>query len=293
MSIASDSNRLVQPRQRLLPWLRTHTDEVDAVVLDIDGVLMHESKPLPGGRDTVAWLQDRSIPFLLLTNDACNSPEEKVRPMREAGFPLTPDRIASSGHCLAELAARCQWQGKRFFLMGSLGDPCYAAQAGLLTTRDTGDLPSCTGVIIGEKHYNWEQAITAVVNRLVTAPRTPLVVPNPDRVFRAEDEQLCLASGAVARFVQDVCRSQGFHIDPVYLGKPRRPVFRYTHQLLEHARGQGLPPGRVLMVGDSLDADISGGNGFGYRTVLLLSGITSANMLARSRVQPEMVFESL
>jgi len=279
--------------QHLLPWLKVNADLFDAVLLDIDGVLVNESRLLPGSLETLRWLQANGKPFLLLTNDACNSPDEKVQPLQELGLPLQPGHVVSSGHCISEFVPRIGAQGRMFFLMGSLGDPCYAAAAGLVTTREATDLPRCTGVVIGEKHYDWELVISAVLNQLVSTPQLPLIVPNPDRFFLGAGGQLCLASGAVARFLQELCREQGCSVTPNYLGKPNRSMFAFAHARLEGIRGASLSTERVLMVGDSLSADIRGGNDFGYRTALLLSGITSPEALTASDVQPDWIFASL
>ena len=48
-----------------------------------------------------------------------------------------------------------------------------------------------------------------------------------------------------------------------------------------------------VLVGDSLTGDIAGGRDFGYRTVLVMTGITTPEMLARSEIRPELVFAAV
>ena len=55
----------------------------------------------------------------------------------------------------------------------------------------------------------------------------------------------------------------------------------------------GIEPHRVLMLGDSLVADVRGARGFGYRAALMLTGVTPMESLGRGGIQPDMVFERL
>ncbi|KUI55992.1 hypothetical protein VP1G_03395 [Cytospora mali] len=49
-----------------------------AFAFDIDGVLLHSSKPIPGATETLKYLQQHRIPFLLLTNGGGKSEAERV-----------------------------------------------------------------------------------------------------------------------------------------------------------------------------------------------------------------------
>jgi ribonucleotide monophosphatase NagD (HAD superfamily) len=59
--------------------------------------------------------------------------------------------------------------------------------------------------------------------------------------------------------------------------------------------GRTIEARRVVMVGDNLAADIAGGRSMGYRTVLLLSGVTPAEALDRAEPgnRPDFVFDRL
>ncbi len=273
-------------------WLQRRGANFDAVVFDIDGVLMVAHQPAPGAGELVARLRGEGKPFFLLTNDGCHSPEEKCAALAACGMEFSPEEIVSSGHGLAEWVEAAGRGGELFFAMGSLGRPCYGERAGLRITRSLERLPECRGVVVGEKDYDWEPVINAVFNHLIRSPSPTLVTPNPDEYFRRGDA-LHLASGAVARFLQQVCRTYGRPVEPAYLGKPYAPIFETNHHRIERALGRRVARERVLIVGDSLEADIRGGRDFGYRTALVLTGVTPADALARAEVAPDFVFERL
>ena len=169
--------------KKLISWLEKNIGELDAVVLDIDGVLMRSRKALPGSRDLLHLLRERNIPHTLLTNDGCSSVEEKSRALKTAGLDVLPSKICSSGQVLLDLAKREGYEGKRFYVMGMLGRPSYADLAGLETVRGVDGIDGCTGVVIGEREYSWEPAINAAINFFIKHPKAPLIVPNPDLYF--------------------------------------------------------------------------------------------------------------
>ncbi|POS78526.1 HAD superfamily hydrolase [Diaporthe helianthi] len=54
-----------------------------AFAFDIDGVLLHTSKPIPGATETLRFLQRNNIPFILLTNGGGKPEAERVADLAE------------------------------------------------------------------------------------------------------------------------------------------------------------------------------------------------------------------
>ena len=94
--------------------------------------------------------------------------------------------------------------------------------------------------------------------------RLPLLCANPDvKMFGAQG--FLPGPGALAQFYE----SLGGEV--TYIGKPHRAIFVAALHLLGDP-----PPSRVLMVGDSVNHDIAGGNGVGLLTALITSGVHAA-----------------
>ncbi|MDA8141316.1 MAG: HAD-IIA family hydrolase [Desulfobacteraceae bacterium] len=274
-------------------WIEQHPSELDAVLLDIDGVMINDGRRLPGSQHLLEILRSNRLPYLFLTNDGNHSTEEKSERLSRAGLAIGPDQIVSCGHALKPLVEEKRYTGRTFFIMGDLGTPCYAEAAGLKATRTLSSLKQCTGVIIGEDNYPWEPVINAVVNFFIDRPDAPLIVPNPDEFYPGGALKIHIAAGGVARFIQQVLKAYGLALAPFYLGKPFAPIFQKAHQLLERTQGRSIPPERILMAGDNLAADIAGANQVGFRSALLLTGVTPADTLSKTDIQPEMIFTAL
>jgi len=228
-----------------------------------------------------------------LTNDACHSPAEKSASLRKIGIPVDQKDIVSSGDTLSDFVVGCGLSHHLFFVMGALGDPCYALKAGLQVTRQLEELSRCRGVIVGEGRYDWEAVFNAVVNFFMAKPKAMLITPNPDEYFPMNSGRIRIGPGAVARFVQRVLATYGLPVEPLYLGKPYLPIFERNHLILEQKLGRKVDRDRVWMVGDFIESDIRGARYFGYRSALLLTGLTSRQSLDRSALQPDLVFELL
>lgn len=277
----------------LCDWLAKHTGEIDAVVFDIDGVLAIEGRPLPGASDLLRFIKKEKMIYTLLTNDSFHSPHEKASNLTHCGLDIDPRVIVSSGASLELWAKERSVQDKLFYVIGTVGDPCYAVSAGLKVTRHMDELATCRGVIVGEGSFHWEEIINGVVNFFIAKPEALFVVPNPDEYFPQNPAGIRIGPGAIARFIQRVLTVYGLPVEPDYLGKPYLPIFQSNQAELDRQIGHPLDPSRVLMVGDFIESDIKGANDFGYRSALVLSGITDLKMLEQSIIKPQMVFNRL
>lgn len=134
----------------------------------------------------MALLRREAIPFSLLTNAANISIAARGQQFKDEGLPVNPEDIVSSGHTLSELSREKGYTGELFFLMGELGEPSYAKQAGMRTTSSFADLPECAGVLIGEGKYDWQKTVNSVINFFVAAKeRLVRTEYQPDYIFES------------------------------------------------------------------------------------------------------------
>lgn len=295
----------------LLPILQAQRGDFDAVFFDIDGTLTDHGHALPGTAETLAWLRQEQIPFLCLTNDGNHAVTQKSAFLHRCGLQVAPTEIVSCAHAIFEHAESTGLTGKKVFIMGDLGvrfppldatadanrhdaaDPIDSTV--FCETHNLEHVPDCDGVIVGEGIYDWLPTITAVFNLLVRRPEVFMIVPNPDSYWPDGRRGLGIGAGAVARFIQRLLHDYGHEFEPVYLGKPYPRIFEHALHYLRHQHGShlGADPSRIWVIGDSLSADIKGANGVGFRSVLVLTGITKAARLTencrRTGVQPWLV----
>ncbi|KAI1741842.1 HAD-superfamily subfamily IIA hydrolase [Xylaria scruposa] len=78
-----------------------------AFAFDIDGVLLHVAKPIPGATEALEYLQRHDIPFILLTNGGGKHERERVEDLSaRLGVPLSTDNFVQSHTPFQELVHR-------------------------------------------------------------------------------------------------------------------------------------------------------------------------------------------
>jgi NagD protein len=88
--------------------------------------------------------------------------------------------------------------------------------------------------------------------------------------------------GAIVSLIETATGVKAFSV-----GKPSPVMMRTARKEL------GLATSETIMIGDTMETDILGGVQMGYRTILVLSGGTKEEDLARYAYRPDMVIDSL
>lgn len=279
----------------LSDWWQNHDADFDVILFDIDGTLIHGRHELPGAKAFLSHLQNTDFPYLLLTNDANHSQLEKAEILAHRGIHVPPEEIFSAGNPLKSYAEQENLIGTEAFILGDLGIPCYAENAGFQTTRSLERLSTVRSIIIGEGEYDWYTRITAVVNAIRKNPAIRLLSPNPDTYWPSGKSEIGIGAGGVARFISDLLRDNGLDVPPIYLGKPYRPIFDAISVNINSRLKRAVPPERILMIGDSLQSDIRGARAAGFTAGLVLTGITTLRLLQNAPEQdrPHYVFNAV
>ena len=298
MMLPKDAKINFKLNHTFLKWWEKYSCGFSALLFDIDGTLISGKKAMPGVPALIKQLEDSGFPFYLLTNDGNHSTREKSNMLKKAGLDIKPDEIISCGDALKPFARKKGIAGEKFFVMGDLGKPNYAEDAGLEIERRTEKIYECAGVIVGEGTYNWQSNISSAMNYFIKYPERYLIVPNPDSYWpNGPNGELGIGAGGKARFICTILGDYGIKIKPVYLGKPYRAVFNYAFEILKTRFGlpANLQRKCVLMLGDSLASDIRGANRFGFTSGLVLTGITNHAHIRKAKpsFKPDYVFQRI
>jgi 4-nitrophenyl phosphatase len=71
------------------------------------------------------------------------------------------------------------------------------------------------------------------------------------------------------------------------IGKPEPLMFEIAVQKM------GSQPHQTIMIGDRLETDILGGQGAGLKTILVTTGVDTAETVAQKGIQPDLIVNSL
>jgi 4-nitrophenyl phosphatase len=100
------------------------------LLLDMDGVLWHGDKPLPGLVELFDVLQRRGIQFILATNNPSQRPEGFAQKARRMGVVVDPGQVISSGLATVHYLKRRYAPGSRIHVIGEPALKEMVASAG-------------------------------------------------------------------------------------------------------------------------------------------------------------------
>ncbi|WYZ39414.1 hypothetical protein EsH8_III_001328 [Colletotrichum jinshuiense] len=97
-----------------------------AFAFDIDGVLLHVAKPIPGAAESLQFLNDNNIPFILLTNGGGRPEAVRVKDLSDKlGVELSVDNFVQSHTPFQELVHGPEGLGdKTIFVTGADAKKC-------------------------------------------------------------------------------------------------------------------------------------------------------------------------
>jgi HAD superfamily hydrolase (TIGR01450 family) len=224
---------------------------VEALLLDLDGVLYLSGEPLPQAAEFMAYLRASGRRFMAVTNNARATPACYEGKLAGMGIELPAERILTAGTALAEYLRR-EEPRPAVHVVGSAVLRRTLRDAGI----EESERPDC--VIVGIDPAVTVEQLGRAVRHILAGAR--VLATNADRLIPTRDgyEPEC---GAVAAFIEYATQR------PItVIGKPNPFIFRLALERL------GADPARALMVGDTLDTDIAGAKAAGLRSVLLETG---------------------
>ncbi len=240
---------------------------------DMDGVLVHEGQALPGAADFLRRLVDRERRFLVLTNNSIFTPRDLAARLQRSGLIVPEEAIWTSALATADFLAS-QLPGGSAFVVGEAGLTTALHEAGYTITDTEPDY-----VVLGETRTYSFEAITRAI-RLVEAGAR-FIATNPD-VTGPSPEGSLPATGSVAALI-----TKATGAEPYFVGKPNPMMFRSALNRIDgHSES-------TTMIGDRMDTDIVAGIEAGLETVLVLTGSTRAEDVARFPFRPSRVLDSI
>jgi NagD protein len=247
--------------------------EKRALIFDMDGVIYHGDRLIPGAAALIAWLDHTGKRYLFLTNSSQRSARELSQKLRRLGVGVDPHHFYTSAMATAAfLSGQCP-SGSAYVI----GEP--ALTNALYEAGFTMDDSRPDYVVVGETStYTYDRICRAVslVNR-----GARLIGTNPDTTGPVEDG-IVPATGALMAPIEMATGARAY-----YVGKPNPVMLRTALQKVGSRRED------TAIVGDRMDTDIVAGVEAGIDAVLVLSGVTSREATPRFAYRPSLILDSV
>ncbi len=261
------------------PAMLTLDPPVRGLILDIDGVLWKDAEPIGDLAAAFAAIQSLGLQVCIATNNAMNSVEDYRVKLQGFGVELNAAQILTSAEATADtLLAAFPGRGV-VFLVGERGVELALEQRGFKVVTDPEVEADFVAVVAGiDRELSYTRLHKA--STLIRAG-APYYGTNADPTFPTP-AGLVPGAGAILAAINVASGRQ-----PIVVGKPSPLLFEMA------ARRMKLPAGDLLVVGDRLETDIQGGQTFGARTAVVLSGVSTQDDVAGWKPAPTIVAPTL
>ena len=242
-------------------------------ICDMDGVIYHGNRLLPGVKEFVDWLNHEGKSFLFLTNSSERSPRELQQKLARMGLDVSEDHFYTSALATAAFLKN-QSPGCTAYVIGAPGLLNALYDAGITMNDVDPDY-----VIAGETTgYNYETILKAV-GYIQRGAR--LIATNSDLTGPSE-RGIIPACRALVAPIELATGKQAY-----YVGKPNPLMMRTGLRLL------GVHSNEAAMIGDRMDTDIVAGVETGLDTVLVLSGCTTREEVENYAYRPRHILSGV
>ena len=242
-------------------------------LIDMDGVLVRGRTVIPEAPGFLRQLREKNARFLVLTNNPLFTPGDLSHRLRLIGLDIAPDHIFTSAMATA-MFLQTQKPGGSAYVIGESGLTSAIHQAGYVITDQHPDY-----VVLGETHSYSFEAVTRAIRLVADGAR--FVATNPDPAGPTE-HGIVPACGAMAALIEKATGRA-----PFFIGKPNPFMMRSALKYL------GVHSENTVMVGDRMDTDIIAGVESGLETILVLTGVTTREMVDAFPYRPTHILPSV
>jgi len=245
-------------------------------ILDMDGTVYLGDALLPGARRTIETLRAAGSRVVFLTNKPLETRADYAAKLTRLGVPTSPDEVVNSSWVLTRWLAEVA-PGAALFVVG---EPPLLAELRAAGFRLT-EQPDETDFVVAsfDRTFNYRK-LQIAFDAIRAGAR--FVATNADRYCPTPEGGLPDAAAVIGA----IAGCTGKPVE-VVVGKPSPITVRAILDRLQ------LPARECIIVGDRLETDIQMGLESGMATAVVLTGVTTPDLLAVSEIRPDFVLRRL
>jgi NagD protein len=242
-------------------------------LIDMDGVVHRGGEMIPGADRFILRLIREDIPFLFLTNNSQRTRRDVAMKLVRMGIPAEEQHIFTCSMATARYLAQHTPAGTAFVI----------GEGGLLNALHSNGYAvvdhSPDYVVVGEGRTITLEVLETAVQLILDGAKLIATNLDPNCPTRTGTRPGC---GATVAYLETATGTKALSC-----GKPSPIMMRAARKEL------GLATSETVMVGDTMETDILGGMQMGYRSILVLTGSTKKEDLARYAYGPDLVLDSV
>ncbi len=246
------------------------------VIFDLDGVIYRGHEPVPGAAALVTALRRQGVLIRFATNNSMATRGMYVSRLGEMRIPVELDEIVTSTSATIDHLRAHLPQAHRVLAVGAPGMLEEFHAAGFAATGadeasdgsyDGGPLDAFYDVVVAGLDPSFDYRRLATATTAIRAGAR-FIATNADLRYPTPGGFLPGAGSIVAAL------RAASGVEPLVIGKPAPGIF---DAILEIA---GVAPAEAVAIGDNPDADVVAAHRAGIRSILVLTGVADAALVA-------------
>lgn len=266
----------------------TAFENIDGLIIDMDGVLWHGKTPMPGLEAFFTVLRDTKLPFVLATNNASLTRQQYLDKLAGMGVDVTSSEVLTSSMATARyLRENLSAEKKRAFVIGEAGlrEPLIEQGFELSSlyqldqSAESQHNVEADIVVSGlDRTLTWDKLATASI---LLNNGADFVATNADTTLPTEHGEVMGNGGVLAALTAVTGRT------PTVIGKPQPILYQQALEIL------GSKAETTVAIGDRLDTDILGAVNAGMRSLMVLTGVSSQDDIDNVDYAPTWVMDDI
>ncbi len=247
--------------------------EKTGFIIDMDGVIYHGNKLLPGVTDFLKWLEESGKKYLFLTNSSERTPKELHEKLKRLGIIVDEEHFYTSALATASFLANQKPNGSAY-IIGDAGLIHALYSVGYTVNNVNPDY-----VVVGDTHsYNFEK-VELAVNLVIRGAK--LIGTNSD-ISGPIEVGITPSTKALIAPIEIASGKKAY-----YVGKPNPLMMRSALKRL------GVKREDSIVIGDRMDTDVRCGLESEIDTLLVLSGITERSEIDNFPYRPRYILDGI
>jgi NagD protein len=242
-------------------------------LIDMDGVIYRGGRLIPGADRFIAKLRKRDVPFRFLTNNSQRTRRDVATRLQRLGIDVEEEHVYTCAMATARFLAQQKPRGTAYVI----------GEGGLLTALHENGYSIVDKdpdyVVVGEGRTISFEMVEVALGMIRSGAKLVATNLDPNCPTESGVRPGCGATVAMLETASGVKAFSVVKPSPVMLRGARKEL--------------GLSTDQTVVIGDTMETDILGGVQLGFKTILVLSGGTRREDLARYTFQPDQVVDSI
>jgi len=250
--------------------------KIKGVIFDLDGTVYRGEELIPGADAAIARLKERGVRVIYLSNKPLQTRDVYAEKLTRLGISTAPDEVVNSSFVMTRYLEK-RAPGATVFAIAETPFIEELKRAGFTISEE----PDRIAWVIAAFDRTFDYRKLNIAFQAIRRG-AHFVATNPDRTCPVEGGEIPDCAGVIAA-LEAVTEKKV----EVIVGKPSPIIIEVALETL------GISAAECLLAGDRIETDIRMARQSGMAAALVLSGITTGEMAARSPLKPDFILPSI